>query len=100
MPTFIVIFEDDPAVAVAPELRATHVDYLKSLGAQAVLAGPTFDEDQAVTGRVVVGEFPTLADARAFAEAEPFVKAGRAKVSRAAAMVVVQKDGVFKPLGG
>ena len=100
MPTFVLIFEDDPSVAVAAELRATHVAYLQSLGAQAVLAGPTFGEDQAVTGRVIVGDFPTLADARAFADAEPLVLAGRAKVWRAAAMAVVQKDGVFKPPGG
>ena len=99
MPTFVLIFEDDPSVAVAAELRATHVAYLQSLGAQAVLSGPTFGEDQAVTGRVIVGEFPTLSDARAFADAEPLVLAGRAKVWRAAAMAVVQKDGVFKPPG-
>ena len=100
MPTFVLIFEDDASVAVAPELRATHVAYLQSLGAQAVLAGPTFGEDQSVTGRVIVGDFPTLDDARAFADAEPLVLAGRAKVWRAAAMAVVQKDGVFKPPGG
>ena len=100
MPTFVLIFEDEPTVAVAPELRAAHVAYLQSLGAQAVLSGPTFSEDQAVIGRVIVADFPSLQDARAFADAEPLVKAGRAKVWRAAAMTVIQKDGVFKTAGG
>ena len=100
MPTFVLIFEDDPTVTVAPELRAAHVACLQSLGAQAVLSGPTFGEDQAVTGRVIVADFPTLSHARAFADAEPLVKAGRARVWRAAAMTVIQKDGVFKPAGG
>ena len=100
MPTFVLIFEDDQTVPIEAELRARHVAYLQSLGEYAILAGPTFDTDQKVTGRVIVGEFASLDNARAFADAEPLVIAGRSRVSRAQSMVVVQKDGVFTPVGG
>ena len=100
MPTFVLIFDDDQSVAIDPEVRARHVAYLQSLEENAMLAGPTFDQDKQVTGRVVVGEFATLENAQAFAAAEPLVIAGRSKAWRVQSMVVVQKDGVFTPVGG
>jgi uncharacterized protein YciI len=100
LPTFVLIFEDDAGVSVDPDLRGRHVEHLKSLGEQAILGGPTFSEDQQVTGRVIVGEFATLEDARAFAAAEPLVMAGRARLWRAAPFAIVQKDGVFRAPGG
>ncbi len=100
MPAFVLIFEDILDFQVDPAVRAVHVDYLKSLGEQAIVAGPTFGEDQKITGRVVVADFPSLEDARAFAAEEPLVKAGRVLRWRVSSMAIVQKDGVFTPLGG
>lgn len=54
--------------------RDAHLAYLAETGA--VLAGPFLDEDGAMTGSMVVIEAETLAAAEAWAEADPFAKAG------------------------
>ncbi len=98
MPTFALIFEDDPARPVGDELRLVHRDYFLGLGDRAMVGGPTFGEDGKVSGRLMVGDFPSLADARAWAADEPLVVAGSSRLAKATAMVVAQKDGVFTPV--
>ena len=100
MPAFALIFEDDPVRPVADALRLVHRDYFLGLGERAALGGPTFGEDGKVSGRLLVADFPSLDDARAWAEGEPLVKAGSSKLVKATAMVVAQKDGKFTPVRG
>ena len=100
MPTFALIFEDDPAKPVDADLRLVHRDYFLGLGERAIVGGPTFGEDGKVSGRLLVGDFPALADARNWAVNEPLVVAGSSKLLKATAMVVAQKDGQFTPVKG
>ncbi|WP_285428699.1 YciI family protein [Pseudomonas sp. lyk4-R2A-8] len=65
-------------------VRPAHVERLKQLQAEGrmVLAGPhpaieSNDPGEAgFTGSLIVAEFPTLAEARAWADADPYVAAG------------------------
>ncbi|MFM1891787.1 MAG: hypothetical protein RLZ44_864 [Pseudomonadota bacterium] len=64
--------------------RPAHVERLKQLQADArlVLAGPhpAIDSedpgDAGFSGSLIVAEFPSLAEARSWAEADPYVAAG------------------------
>ncbi len=93
MPAFAVIFEDDLAVEVPDDVGARHRDHFVGLGARAILGGPTFGESQALDGRMLIGEFASLEEARAWADAEPFVVFGRSKVVRVTAITIVQERG-------
>ena len=99
MPAFLLVFDDDPAFTVSDALRAEHAKYFLGRGSQAIIGGPTFDDQQQVSGRVLVAEFPSIHEARAWAADEPLVKVGRVKAWRLQAMAVVQKDGVYTPVG-
>ncbi|GAA0253402.1 MULTISPECIES: YciI family protein [Pseudomonas] len=65
-------------------VRPAHVERLKQLQAEGriVLAGPhpaveSDDPGEAgFTGSLIVAEFPSLADAKAWADADPYVAAG------------------------
>ena len=75
---FVFFCTDKPDRA---EVRATnrqaHLDYLADFADRVVLAGPTLGENGAsMTGSVLVLEFPTRADADAFAANDPYNKAG------------------------
>lgn len=98
MSTFVLIFEDDPARLIDADLRVAHREYFLGLGDRAIVGGPTFGEDGKVSGRVMVGDFPSLEDARIWAAGEALIKAGCSKLSKASAMVIVQKDGTFTPV--
>src|SRR5262245_20761136 len=97
MPAFAVIFEDDVSIEVPPDLGARHREHFTGLGERAILGGPTLNDDQTLSSRLLIGEFASLQDARAWAAAEPFVQYGRSKVSRVSPFVPVQEKGVFTP---
>jgi hypothetical protein len=57
--------------------RAQHLDYLKAKGAMIKTAGPLLDEaGSAMIGSMLVIEAADAKAARAFAEGDPFHKAG------------------------
>ena len=63
-----------------PELRqdnrSDHLVYLESHAEQIVAAGPTLGDDDAPNGSVLVMEFDDRAQAQAFADNDPYAKAG------------------------
>jgi uncharacterized protein YciI len=72
---FAVICNDKPGhLEVRLANRPAHVAYLKETGA--VLAGPFLDEAGEMCGSLVVVEAEDRAAAEAWAEAEPYAKAG------------------------
>ncbi len=81
-----VFFPEDRPGTLEQRLaaRPAHVDRLKALQAEGrlILAGPCPAIDSpdpgpaGFTGSLVVAEFPSLADAQAWADADPYVAAG------------------------
>lgn len=73
---FSIINKDKPGVLETRLAeRPKHVDYLKGLGAQLVLAGPFLDADGNPCGSLVVVKADDLAQAKAIAAADPYVGA-------------------------
>lgn len=74
---FVITCTDKPG---QPELRQAnrpdHLDYLKGFTDQILAAGPTLDEDGNPNGSVLIMEFDDLTAARAFADGDPYAKAG------------------------
>jgi uncharacterized protein YciI len=97
MPLFAMIFQDDLGVDVTDDVGARHREHFLGLGERAVLGGPTFNDEQALNGRLLIGEFPGLDEAKAWAAAEPFVQFGRSRISQVSAFVLVQDRGRFIP---
>ena len=95
MPTFVVIFEDDLTAPMPDHLNAEHRAHFLGLGERAILGGPTMTDDGKLSGRLLIGEFPSLEEARAWAASEPLVLCGRVKNWRASPFVVVQDKGEF-----
>lgn len=56
--------------------RADHLDYLESHAERIVAAGPTISDDDAPNGSVLVMEFDDRVQAQAFADNDPYAKAG------------------------
>ncbi len=82
---YMILGHDVPnSLALRRETRPAHVERLKALQAQGrlILAGPRPAIDAAdpgdagFVGSLVVAEFEDLASARAWAEADPYIKAG------------------------
>lgn len=82
---YAFICEDNPGTLA--QRKAARPDHLARLNAlldqgRLVLAGPcptldtTSPGDAGFTGSVVVAEFPSLADAQAWADQDPYIKAG------------------------
>jgi len=62
---------------VRAENRPAHLDYLKSNLDRIVIAGPLLaDGDGGVLGSLLVIEAADLSDAKAFADGDPYAKAG------------------------
>ncbi|HET8727409.1 MAG TPA: YciI family protein [Alphaproteobacteria bacterium] len=63
--------------AVRAENRAAHLEHLERHRAQIVAAGPTQTDDlSAMTGSVLLMDFPDRAAAEAFCREDPYAKAG------------------------
>ena len=82
---YAILGEDAPgSLAKRLAARPAHLERLKELqeAGRLVLAGPCPAIDSpdpgpaGFSGSVIVAEFPSLADARAWADADPYVAAG------------------------
>jgi len=82
---YAIISEDvDNSLALRQQARPAHLERLQSLRDEGrlLVAGPhpaidTPDPGEAgFTGSLVIAEFPSLEDARAWADADPYVRAG------------------------
>lgn len=82
---YAIIAQDrEDSLAQRKQARAAHLERLEQLKAQGrlVLAGPhpAIDGeepgDAGFSGSLVVAEFPSIDDARAWADADPYVAAG------------------------
>jgi uncharacterized protein len=73
---YAVICEDRPgALAVRQSNRPEHRAYLDSTGV-VVLAGPLLDDAGEMNGSLVVIDVPDRATAEAWAEGDPYARAG------------------------
>lgn len=61
---------------VRAETRPVHLDYLRAAGDAVFCAGPLQDEAGAAIGSLLVIDFADRAAAEAFAENDPYAKAG------------------------
>jgi uncharacterized protein YciI len=82
---YAIMSEDvDNSLPLRLSVRPAHVARLQALQAQGslVLAGPhpAIDSDdpgdQGFSGSLIVAEFPSLSDAQAWADADPYIEAG------------------------
>lgn len=75
---FIIYCVDKPDHAhLRAENRDAHVAHLKAHSDQIVSAGPTTSDDGgAMTGSLLIMDFPDRAGAEAFAAEDPYNKAG------------------------
>ena len=74
---FVITCLDKPgSLALRTANRPAHLDYLRAAGAALKLAGPMLDEDGQPIGSVLVVEAADAAGAQAFADEDPYAKAG------------------------
>lgn len=82
---YTIVSEDvEDSLPLRKEARAAHLERLEALKAEGrlILAGPNpaVDSDDpgpaGFTGSIIIAEFPSLEDARAWADADPYVAAG------------------------
>ncbi|MGH8221801.1 MAG: YciI family protein [Woeseiaceae bacterium] len=82
---YAIVSEDVPdSLPLRQRARDAHLTRLKALASDGrlLLAGPlpAVDSEDAplagFTGSLVIGEFPSLSDARAWADSDPYVAAG------------------------
>jgi uncharacterized protein YciI len=77
MPLFAIVAHDrSDAGTLRADTRPAHVDHLQTIMADMFAAGPMLDEAGNPCGSIVIADFPDLAAARAFADADPYAKAG------------------------
>jgi len=75
---FAIVCLDKPdSLALRTQNRPAHLEHLKAHESQIMIAGPLLSDDgQAPVGSLLVMEFEDMDAARAFAEADPYAKAG------------------------
>jgi uncharacterized protein YciI len=74
---FVILCEDKPgSLELRLANRPAHLDYLKSQDAHLLGAGPFLDDKDSPIGSMLMVDFPTAAEARAFADNDPYAKAG------------------------
>ncbi len=75
---FAIINHDKPgSLDLRMSTRETHLQYLRAVGDDLLIAGPVLDEDgETPIGSVVIIEAESLDAARAFAAADPYALAG------------------------
>ena len=73
----IICTDKSDSADLRADNRTIHLDYLKSKGDQLKAGGRTTTPDgEVATGSLLIVEAETLADAEAFANNDPFAKAG------------------------
>ena len=74
---FVIQCEDIPnGLELRMATRPAHVDYLKAQEAHILGAGPFLDDQDQMVGSLLIVDFPSEAEARGFAENDPYAKAG------------------------
>jgi uncharacterized protein len=74
---FVLTCTDKPnSLDLRMQTRPAHVEWLKSLGDKAKLAGPFLDDKGDMMGTMAVIEAPDRASAQALAAQDPYAKAG------------------------
>ncbi|OHV83396.1 YciI-like protein [Ensifer sp. LCM 4579] len=76
---FALLCTDKPrALQLRLDTRPDHLAYLDDLNARGILkiAGPFLGEDGKPTGSLVIVKTKSIEEAKAIAEADPYVKAG------------------------
>ena len=75
---FAIYYVDKPNHGeVRAANRQAHLDYIGTMKDQVFAAGPTISDDGAqMTGSVIIMDFAGRAEAEAFTENDPYVKAG------------------------
>jgi uncharacterized protein len=74
---FVIMSEDKPgSSSLRAENRPAHLDYLKAQDAMVLAAGPFLDEQDGSIGSLFIVEAASEAEARKFAENDPFAKVG------------------------
>jgi uncharacterized protein YciI len=74
---YVILAKDKPnALELRTETRPAHMDYLKEQDAIIMAAGPFLDDQDRMIGSMLIVDVPTEADARRFADGDPFAKVG------------------------
>ena len=75
---FIIHCTDKPdSTNLRSITRTAHIDFIERHRDSVFVAGPTLTEDgEGMNGSLLVVDFPSLADANAFAANDPYAKAG------------------------
>ena len=77
MPLFAITARDKPDhLDLRMSTRESHLVHLRSLGDRLIAAGPTLDENGKPNGSLVVIDASDADAAQAFADADPYGKAG------------------------
>ena len=77
MPLFAIVARDKADhLQLRMDTREAHVEHLNSLGSRLLVAGPTLNVDRKPDGSLVVFEASDKESALAFADADPYSKAG------------------------
>ncbi len=77
MSEFILLCHDkDGAAAVRKETRPAHLDYIAAAGDSVLLAGPILNDAGEPKGSMLVIRADNEAAALAFADADPYARAG------------------------
>ena len=73
---FVIEAQDKPnAFDLRAATRQAHLDYLKEQDAILLAAGPFLDAEDRMIGSLLIVDVASEAEARAFAENDPFAKA-------------------------
>ncbi len=73
---FALMTRDKPgALHIRMDTRTAHLDYIASTGV-VEMAGPFLDDTGQMCGSLIILELPDLAAAQAWAENDPYAKAG------------------------
>jgi uncharacterized protein YciI len=81
------------SAALRAATRETHLGYLDSIVAQLILAGPLLNAENQPIGSLLVVEAESAAAAAAFADADPYARAGLFESVTIRPYRLVYKDG-------
>ena len=75
---FVISCEDKAESAdLRMATRPAHLDYIKGFADNIVMVGPTLTDDgEGMNGSLLIMDFPDRAAAEAYAEGDPYFKAG------------------------
>ena len=74
---YVILSKDKPdAFDLRAETRPAHLDYLKTQDAILLAAGPFLDDQDRMIGSLFIVDVADEAAAKAFADGDPFAKAG------------------------